>query len=328
MDWYCTVKEGEPFCFMRSSQLSSISPALSCLLAESIDFAGVFPPASLSLSETWASFNRYLHGPESWIVGSIVLPINQLGEVTSLLDETPFRLTAIPRRTEEPELWLSRLTEDSTDLQRFLSDNPQVAVQALEILLPSTSKAAEIADRVEELMPLVKGHRVFLELPAGDDSFQERLTATLGTLNHHRSANLGLKLRMGGPTPDAVPSLSLVADVLATVRDHRIPIKFTAGLHHPLRHWDNDLGVAMHGFINVLMAALFAYACRLPSKNIEAILSDERSKDFVFSGNVARWLDLPLRTELIEDLRRQVVGFGSCSVDEPLHDLRMLGWVE
>jgi len=313
---------------MSSSQLSSISPALSNLLAKSIDFAGVFPPASLSLSETLATFNRYLHGRESWIVGSIVLPINRLSEVTSLLDGTPFRLTAIPQRTEEPELWLSRLEEDCGHLQRFLVDNPQVAVQALEILLPSTSKDTEIADRIEELVPFVNGHRVFLELPAGDESFQERLRATIVALERHRTANWGLKLRMGGPTPSAVPSVSLVADVLATVRDHGIPIKFTAGLHHPLRHWDNDLGVAMHGFINVLLAALFAYACRLPSKNIEAILSDERSKDFVFNGNVARWLDLPLRTELIEDLRRQVVGFGSCSVEEPLHDLRMLGWVD
>ena len=312
---------------MSSSQLSSISPALSNLLAKSIDFAGVFPPASLSLSEALARFNRYLHGRESWILGSIVLPINRLGEVTSSLDGTPFRLTAVAQRTEEPERWLSRLEEDCGQLQRFLVDNPQVAVQALEILLPS-GKDTEIADRIEELVPLANGHRVFLEVPAGDESFQERLRATIVALERHRTANWGLKLRMGGTTPSAVPAVSLVADVLATVRDHGIPIKFTAGLHHPLRHWDNDLGVAMHGFINVLMAALFAYACRLPSKNIEAILSDERSKDFVFNGNVARWLDLPLRTELIEDLRRQVVGFGSCSVDEPLNDLRMLGWVD
>jgi len=312
---------------MSSSQLSSISPALSNLLAKSIDFAGVFPPASLSLSEALARFNRYLRGRESWILGSIVLPINRLGEVTSSLDGTPFRLTAVAQRTEEPERWLSRLEEDCGQLQRFLVDNPQVAVQALEILLPS-SKDTEIADRIEELVPLANGHRVFLEVPAGDESFQERLRATTVALERHRTANWGLKLRMGGTTPSAVPAVSLVADVLATVRDHGIPIKFTAGLHHPLRHWDNDLGVAMHGFINVLMAALFAYACRLPSKNIEAILSDERSKDFVFNGNVARWLDLPLRTELIEDLRRQVVGFGSCSVDEPLNDLRMLGWVD
>jgi len=275
-----------------------------------------------------AMFNQYRHGRESWIVGSIVLPIDVLGEIAQQLDGTSFRLTAIPRRTEQPELWLSRLQEDCEDLRRFLADNPQVTLQSLEVLLPSAGAEAEMAKRFEELAPLVNGSRVFLELPAGEESFQERLGAAIGVLERYRSAGWGLKLRMGGVTPNAVPSVATVADVLATVRDHRIPIKFTAGLHHPLRHWDNDLGVAVHGFVNVLMAALFAYACRLPSKNIEAILSDERSKDFVFNGNVARWLDLPLRTELIEDLRRLVVGFGSCSVDEPLSDLRMLGWVD
>src|SRR5258708_34484192 len=121
---------------MSSSQLSSISRALSNLLAKSIDFAGVFPPASLSLSETLARFNRYLHGRESWLVGSIVLPINRLGEVTGLLDGTPFRLTAIPQRTDEPELWLSRLKEDCGHLQRVLAANPQVARHAVGILLP------------------------------------------------------------------------------------------------------------------------------------------------------------------------------------------------
>jgi hypothetical protein len=313
---------------MSSSQLSATPPALSHLLAKSIDYAGVFPPSNLSLSDALAMFNQYRHGRESWIVGSIVLPINVLGEVAQQLDGTSFLLTAIPRRTEQPELWLSRLQEDREDLRRFLADNPQVTLQALELLLPTGGSEAEMAERFEELAVLVNGSQVFLELPAGEESFQERLGAVIPVLERYRSAGWGLKLRMGGVTPNAVPSVSMVADVLATVRDHRIPIKFTAGLHHPLRHWDNDLGVAVHGFVNVLMAALFAYACRLPSKNIEAILSDERSKDFVFNGNVARWLDLPLRTELIEDLRRLVVGFGSCSVDEPLNDLRMLGWVD
>src|SRR5258708_23930510 len=118
---------------MRSSQLSSISPALSNLLAKIIDFAGGFPPASLSLSETLARFNRYLHGRESWLVGSIVLPINRLGEVTGLLDGTPFRLTAIPQRTDEPELWLSRLKEACGHLQRFLPATPHRAAPAVSI---------------------------------------------------------------------------------------------------------------------------------------------------------------------------------------------------
>jgi len=309
-----------------STQLVSTSPAFSRLLSKSIDYAGLFPPASLPLSEALEMFRRYLNGRESWIIASIVLPIDRLTEAAGFLPETPFRLTAIFRRNDDSNLWLSCLKEDCEHLRAFLSAHPQVAIQALEIPLPKSGDAGATAKRVAELVPLVNGYRVFLELPLGDGP--EELAAMIAALERHRLALWGLKMRMGGTVSGAFPAASTVADVLATVRDHRVPIKFTAGLHHPLRHWDNDIGVHMHGFINVLMAAMFAYACRLPSKNIETILADEQSKNFVFSGNVARWLDLPIRTELIEDLRRLIVGFGSCSVDEPLHDLRALGWVE
>jgi hypothetical protein len=311
-----------------STQLVSTSPALSRLLSKSIDYAGLFPPASLPLSESLEMFRRYLNGRESWIIASIVLPIDRLTEAASFLPETPFHLTAIPRRTDDSNLWLSCLKEDCEHLRAFLSAHPQVAIQALEIPLPKPSDAGATAKRVEELVPLMNGYRVFLELPPGDGSFSEELAAMIAALERRRLALWGLKMRMGGTVSGSFPSASTVADVLATVRDHRVPIKFTAGLHHPLRHWDSELGVHMHGFINVLMAAMFAYACRLPPKNIETILADEQSKDFVFSGNVARWLDLPIRTELIEDLRRLIVGFGSCSVYEPLHDLKALGWAE
>jgi hypothetical protein len=305
-----------------------MSPAISRLLSKSIHYAGLFPPASLPLSEAIEMFKRYLHGRESWIISSIVLPIDRLGEAAGSLTDIPFQLTAIPRRTGDPQEWLGRLQEDCDELRSFLAIHPQVAIQALEIPLPKSGAASEIARQVEELVPLMNGHRVFLELPPGESSFRDELAATIAALQRHRLSLWGIKLRMGGTLPDAFPSTALVADVLATVRDHQVPIKFTAGLHHPLYHWNNDLGVHMHGFINVLMAAMFAHACRLPPKNIETILADERSKDFVFNGNVARWLDLPIRTELIEDLRRLIVGFGSCSVNEPLHDLRTLGWVD
>jgi hypothetical protein len=310
-----------------SAQSVSISPALSRLLSKSIDYAGVFPPASLPLPEALETFKRYINGRESWVVSSIVLAVDRLADAASFLGDTPFRLTATPRRTEESNLWLDRLREDCEYLQSFLAAHTQADLQALEIPLPK-SDATEIAQRVEQLVPIVNGYRVFLELPPGDDSFPENLGAMIAAFERRRLSLWGLKLRMGGAASRAFPSASAVADVLGMVRDHQVPIKFTAGLHHPFRHWNNDLGVHMHGFINVLMAAMFAYACRLPPKNIEAILSDELSKNFVFSGNVARWLDLPIRTELIEDLRRSIVGFGSCSVDEPLHDLRVLGWVD
>lgn len=310
-----------------STQLVSRSPAIARLLSKSIDYAGLFPPASLPLSETIEMFKRYLRGGESWIINSIVLPIDQLTEAAGSFDDTPLRLTAIPRRTEDSYQWLGRLEKDCSQLRSFLAAHPQVAIQALEIPLPKTGDMGEISKRIEELAPLANDHRVFLELPPDESSFRDELAATIAALQRHRLSLWGIKLRMGGTAPGAFPSISMVADVLAMVRDNQVPIKFTAGLHHALRHWNSDLGFHMHGFINVLMAALFAHACRLPPKNIEAILADERSKDFDFNGNVARWLGLPIRAELIEELRQLVVGFGSCSVDEPLDDLRTLGWV-
>ena len=310
-----------------SAQLVSISPALARLLSKSIDYAGVFPPASLPLPDALEMFKRYINGRESWVVSSIVLRIDQLTEAAGFLGETPFRLTAIPRRTEDSNLWLSRLREDCEYLRSFQAAHPHVDVQALEIPVPKPD-ATKIAQRVEQLLPIVTGYRVFLELPPGEDSFRDNLEAMIAAFEHHQLSLWGLKLRMGGSASSAFPSVSAVADVLGMVRDGAVPIKFTAGLHHPFRHWDNHLGVHMHGFINLFMAAMFADAYRLPPKNIETILSDELTKNFVFTGNVARWLDLPIRAEQIEDLRRSIVGFGSCSVDEPLHDLRGLGWID
>ena len=308
------------------TQGTSIAPALSRLLAGSIDYAGVFPPASLSLTEALALFNRYMNGQESWIIGSIVLPISLLPQARDLPNTT--RLTAITQRVDEPDLWLSRLQEDVDQLQRFLNEHPQATLQALEVALPAGMKETETANLIAGMVPHIDGHRVFLELPSGNDElFLQELRALISALEHHRPHDWGLKLRMGGLNTNAFPAPALVAQVLALVRDHAIPIKFTAGLHHPLRHWDAALGVQMHGFINVLTAALFAHAYRLPPKNIEAILSDEQSEDFVFTDNVARWHELPLRGEVIENLRRLVVSFGSCSVEEPLGDLRALGWV-
>jgi hypothetical protein len=311
-----------------STQLVSKSPAIARLLSKSIDYAGLFPPASLPMSGAIERFNRYLQGRESWIINSMVLPIDRLTEASGIFSDQPFRLTAIPRRTEDSQQWLGCLREDCDQLRSFQAAHPQVAIHALEIPLPKPDEPNQVASRVEELLPLVDDHRVFLELPLGENSFRDELAAAIAALHRHRLSLWGIKLRLGGIVPGAFPSISTVAEVLAVVRDHQVAIKFTAGLHHPLRHWNNDLGVHLHGFINVLMAAMFAHACRLPAKNIETILADERSKDFVFDGNVARWLDLPIRTELIEDLRRLIVGFGSCSIDEPLDDLRSLGWVD
>lgn len=68
--------------------------SLEALLSHLIDYAGLYPPASLSLEETCANYAAYLASPESWILNRLVLPLNKLrlGEgwrISLLVDEEP-----------------------------------------------------------------------------------------------------------------------------------------------------------------------------------------------------------------------------------------------
>jgi hypothetical protein len=109
------------------------------------------------------------------------------------------------------------------------------------------------------------------------------------------------------------------------VREHRVPFKATAGLHHPIRRRDEQLGVTMHGFLNVLAAAGFA----LTGKDVaylQRVLAEEEAQQFSFSERGLSWNDEALS---IDDLRgtreRAFIAYGSCSFSEPTGDLQALG---
>ena len=105
-------------------------------------------------------------------------------------------------------------------------------------------------------------------------------------------------------------------------------MKFTAGLHHPLRRFDESVGTTMHGFVNVFGAGILAHAQRLSEDQIRAIVEDENPGSFDFTKDDFRWKDFRATTEEIADARRQaVISFGSCSFDEPREELRKLGWL-
>src|SRR5205807_8865012 len=73
-----------------------------------------------------------------------------------------------------------------------------------------------------------------------------------------RCGQAGLKLRCGGADAAAFPAPEPVAWALINAEDREVPMKFTAGLHHPLRRLDGGVGAHAHGFLNVLLAGVFA----------------------------------------------------------------------
>jgi hypothetical protein len=139
----------------------------------------------------------------------------------------------------------------------------------------------------------------------------------------------GLKLRCGGLSATAFPSTEIVAAVIAQCRDRRIKWKATAGLHHPLRHFDPALQTHMHGFINLFTAGVLALARGLSIEQIREIIEDEDPAHFHFDDAGLRWRDVSATMAETTNARGNfATSFGSCSFDEPRDDLRALGWLK
>lgn len=63
--------------------MTRIPDSLRALLAHLIDYAGLYPPAALTLAEVLENYETYLALPESWMLNRLVLPAAKLPEVRS-----------------------------------------------------------------------------------------------------------------------------------------------------------------------------------------------------------------------------------------------------
>lgn len=136
----------------------------------------------------------------------------------------------------------------------------------------------------------------------------------------------GLKLRTGGTDAAAIPGARQVARVIVHCVKQGVPLKFTAGLHHPFRHFDADLRAMTHGFLNVFVAAVLAQATALELDDVQAVLEEQDGREFRFDDQYLSWNEALASLDEIEGVRRRVaISFGSCSFDEPREGLAALG---
>jgi len=61
--------------------MNQVPESLRALLTNLVDYAGLYPPAALSLPEALDNYKRYLASPESWILNRLVLPAPKLSDV-------------------------------------------------------------------------------------------------------------------------------------------------------------------------------------------------------------------------------------------------------
>jgi hypothetical protein len=306
--------------------------SLRALLTGLIDYAGLFPPARLPLEQAIHNYARYRREDDAWMLGRFLVPAARLEDLEPYHDELvrvepPFAFSVLGRGGGNLTEFLSNLRDDLRDLAAFRKRHGErVTVEVLETRLPPALADPRLPDST---LSLFKTLRVFpavdlfpfCEAPGRPEELLEQLAQLPGE-------RIGFKLRCGGLEASAFPSSEQIAGALASCLDAGMPFKATAGLHHPLPRFDAGLQARMHGFVNVFLAGVLAYARNLSAKQLCLLLDDDKSEHFSFTHKAAAWGKHRATTAEIAAARRDfVVSFGSCSFDEPREDLRSLGWL-
>jgi len=299
--------------------------SLGALLAHSIDYAGIFPPCSLALEPALQNQARYVRDPDAWMLNNFVLPVEKFdaaaGSISLFDQKHPLRISALGGKSANKDEFLAALKIAADKIRSFSADHVDlVSIPQLEMPLPQDVDLESFG----RIGSILKG----LELQAFWETPVNSAEKTIALLAEHNSSvdgcPFGYKLRTGGVTADAFPTASQIARALVAAAKTRVPIKFTAGLHHPIRQFRDEVKTKMHGFLNVLGAALLATEHDWDEQQTSEMLEDEDAGSFLFSDDSFAWREWKIATDKIKVRRQVITSFGSCSFEEPREDLRAL----
>lgn len=299
--------------------------SLRALLEHSVDYAGLFPPANLALEPALRNHAIYVRSPDAWMLGAFISPAGQFDAVSEGLSqfdrEHPLRISALGKKTDNVAAFVESVRAARDAISSFLArDGAAASINQLEMPIPDETDG----DLLQEMRSIVNDLKLnaFWEAPADAAERTIKLIAENGTSASGRE--FGYKLRTGGVTADAFPSSAQIAAALVAATEHRVPIKFTAGLHHPIRQFHSSVQTKMHGFLNVLGAGVLAAEHGWGTKQTGQMLDDEDPASFSFEDGSFAWREWKIATDRIVTHRKLVTSFGSCSFDEPRDDLRAL----
>jgi len=298
-------------------------------MAGLVDYAGLFPPAGLDLPSAVAAYHSYRRGPWAWALGRFVIGAGRLHELSREARHVlPAGQGAVPWRVSA--LIGDDVAGDLAGIAAFTArhagdDQGRAVVDVVE------GKAAGPGDvrRVAALLP--PALRAAYEVPL--DGHLDPLVEAIG-----RAGGV-VKARLGGVVPAAIPTVEQVAAWIWTAARHGVPIKATAGLHHPVR---GEYALAdepgapravMHGFLNVFLAACLADRALAARDGDQALatvrhlLAESDPLAFRFDGSALAWRDVTIEAEDLERTRQRfALSFGSCSFEEPIVGVRRMAY--
>lgn len=316
-----------------------MTQSLYTLLYKIIDYAGMFPPASLELAEAFNNFENYTVGEYSWLLNRFIIPVSQLNDFVKLYQQS-----------ESKKISLSYLLSKIDNKKEFFLtfENELKVLQNFEKLFPLFSDDSAyfelncprevMAESKQSLKKFVEDtiraiantrntpYNVFYEFPVieFDETIFKYFVEYLATENLNGYPAY-FKLRAGGTLREHFPSSETIAKILLTLKEFGVGFKATAGLHHPFKYFDSKLETKVHGFLNLFCSSVLVYNYPLDFYALYILLEEASREDFIFSENSINYKDLEINTDLIAKARKEFAfSYGSCSFTEPVDDLKKL----
>lgn len=305
---------------VESTSSASRAPASLCvLLRRVVDYAGLFPPASLSMASAVTEYAQQRRGDDAWALGRFVLPAARLDEFSDVA-----------------AAWLPQSSAESWALSALLGTDVEEDVARIEAFNARHSDArrgAVLVDTVElkthterdigRAAEVLDGRfDTFMEIPVADDPVE-----LVDAISRTRAK---AKIRTGGVAADAFPSGAQVVRFIGRCVQRDVAFKATAGLHHAWRaeyHLtyaaEAPIGT-MFGFLNVLLATAAVHA-GLAERDVVALVEERDPAAVRLDRDGVRWREHTLSLDVLARARNSLMSFGSCSFREPVEELRAQG---
>src|SRR5579871_3990676 len=203
-----------------------MTESLRTLVASLIDYAGLFPPAALTMEPTVKNYDAYRRGENAWLLARLVMPVAKLSEFE-------IAIAQLPPSGAEPRAW--RLTSSlganvAADVAKVIEFNQKHAPAAgkdgftIESVELRAANAKEIRAAASQIP---KELQTYFEIPISN-ALEDSLAAIAEVGGH-------AKVRTGGESPEMFPSSADLAHFFSLCAQKNVSFKASAGLHRPVR---------------------------------------------------------------------------------------------
>jgi len=322
-----------------------------------IDYAGLFPPAELPLNEAIDEYILQLKSANSKMLSRFIIHTSKLENLDQFLplfeDIGPLRLSVLGGGGNNDDEYLKNINKNINNINDYRKKHKEkIEIDVIECKMPSNSPSKKTMVKAATLLnnSNLTHYHEFTQLPyidmnysteVDESSWDHEIIPTVQIIS--KIKNAGIKLRCGGVVKEAFPTVEQIAAMIQTCVIAEVPMKFTAGLHHPIRHFAEEYDEYMHGFINTFGAGIFATTFPKPKNSQEKyrmfillshMIDDQNAENFNFTNDSLIWkvrddrdTEFEIETKKIKVVREKgMISYGSCSFQEPIDDLSKLGW--